>query len=83
MVLEGIGLCWIPTRIILEREFPNVKNISGDDASGSLPIVSPAIIREWILPYIQRLQELCGPEIYVPNWVGEKNLKNPEEMLEL
>ena len=37
----------------------------------------------WIAPYVLRLRELCGPEIYVPNWVGEKYLKNPEEMLNL
>ncbi len=37
----------------------------------------------WIVPYVLRLRELCGPEIYVPNWVGEKYLKNPEEMLNL
>jgi hypothetical protein len=65
------------------KEFPKVKNISGDDAAGSLPIVSPDIIREWIVPYILRLREMCGPEVYVPNWVGEKYLKDPAEMLDL
>ena len=72
-----------PWILHLKKELPHVKNISGDDASGSLPIVDPTIIREWIIPYVQRLRELSGPEIYVPNWVGEKHLKNPEEMLEL
>ena len=39
--------------------------------------------QEWIIPYINRLRELCGPEVYVPNWVGESYLKNPEDMLDL
>ena len=60
-----------------------VKNVSGDDASGSLPIVNPTIIREWNLPYVRRLRVLCGPEIFVPNWVGEKHLNHSEELIDL
>jgi hypothetical protein len=41
------------------------------------------ILRDWIVPYVLRLRQICGPEIYVPNWVGESHLKNPEEMFEL
>jgi hypothetical protein len=41
------------------------------------------ILRDWIVPYVLRLREICGPEIYVPNWVGESHLKNPAEMFEL
>ncbi len=26
---------------------------------------------------------MCGPEVYVPNWVGESLLQEPEEMLAL
>ncbi|MBT8368005.1 MAG: uroporphyrinogen decarboxylase family protein, partial [Deltaproteobacteria bacterium] len=79
-IIEEVLAPWV---LHLKKEFPNAKNISGDDASGSLPIVNPDIIKKWIIPYVQRLRELCGPEIYVPNWVGEKYLKNPEEMLDL
>jgi uroporphyrinogen-III decarboxylase len=79
-ITEEVLAPWI---MHLKKAFPNVKSISGDDATGSLPIVNPTIIREWILPYVRRLRELCGSEIYVPNWVGEKYLKNPEELLEL
>ena len=70
-----------PGVLHLKKQFPAVRNISGDDASASLPIVSPDILRDWIIPYVLRLRELCGPEVYVPNWVGEKYLKDPEEML--
>ena len=79
-IVEEVLAPWV---LHLKKEFPNVKNIAGDDAAGSLPIVNPDIIRNWIVPYFLRLRELCGPEIFVPNWVGEKYLKNPEEMLDL
>ncbi|MGD8291500.1 MAG: uroporphyrinogen decarboxylase family protein [Desulfobacterales bacterium] len=79
-IVEEVLAPWI---LHLKKVFPRVKSISGDDAYGSLPIVNPDIIREWIVPYVLRLRELCGPEIYVPNWVGENYLKNPLEMLDL
>ena len=41
------------------------------------------IINDWIIPYVLRLRYLCGPQVYVPNWVGESHLKNPAEMLDL
>jgi len=77
-IVEDVLVPWV---LHLKKEFPAVRSISGDDASGSLPIVSPEIIRDWVIPYVLRLRELCGPEVYVPNWVGEKYLKDPEEML--
>ncbi len=45
--------------------------------------MSPDILREWVIPYILRLRELCGPAVHVPNWVGERYLKNPQEMFDL
>lgn len=77
-IVEEVLAPWV---LHLKKEFPAVRSISGDDASGSLPIVSPDIIRDWNIPYVLRLRALCGPEVYVPNWVGEKYLKDPEEML--
>jgi len=67
----------------LKNAFPTAKSIAGNDATASLPIVSPNILREWVIPYILRLRELCGPEVYVPNWVGERYLKDPREMFDL
>ncbi len=78
-IIEKVLGPWV---LHLKKEFPNVKNIAGDDASASLPIVNPHIIREWIVPAVLRLREICGPQIYVPNWVGERYLKNPVEMLD-
>ncbi len=77
-----VGEVLAPWVLRLKQEFPNVKNIAADDASASLPIVSPDIIEEWILPYVMRLRELTGHDIYMPNWVGEKFLKDPEKMLD-
>ena len=79
-ITEELLVPWI---LRLKQEFPNVTSISGDDAVSSLPIVNLDIIREWNVPYIMRLRELCGPEVYVPNWVGEAHLKEPEQMLDL
>ena len=72
-----------PWILYLKEKFPGAKSICGNDATSSLPIVNTDILRDWILPDILRLREICGPEVYVPNWVGESHLKNPEEMLAL
>lgn len=79
-VVEELLAPWI---LRLKKEFPSATGISGDDATGSLPIVNLDILRQWIVPYVLRLRDICGPEIYVPNWVGEHNLKKPEEMLDI
>jgi uroporphyrinogen-III decarboxylase len=79
-ILENVLAPWI---IRLQKEFPNVKNIAADDAAASLPIVSPDIIRKWVIPYITKLRKLTGHEVYIPNWVGERYLNKPEEMLDL
>ena len=79
-VVEDLLAPWI---LRLKKEFPDATAISGDDATSSIPIVNLDILREWIVPYVLRLREICGPEVYVPNWVGEHNLKDPEEMLDV
>lgn len=79
-VTEEVLIPWI---LRLKAECPGATGICGNDASASLPIVNPDILRDWIVPYVKRLREQCGPEVYVPNWVGESYLKKPEEMLEL
>lgn len=79
-VTEEVLVPWIER---LKKEFPGAKSILGADASASLPIVNLRILQDWIIPYVLRLRELCGPEVYVPNWIGESSLKNPEKMLAL
>lgn len=73
----------VPWILQLKTACPGATGICGSDAWASIPIVSPDIIRDWILPHIKRLQEQCGPGVHVPNWVGESLLKNPQEMLDL
>ncbi|MGD8209115.1 MAG: uroporphyrinogen decarboxylase family protein [Desulfobacterales bacterium] len=79
-IVEELLIPWI---LRLKKEFPNATGICGSDASGSLPIVNTDILKEWIIPYILRLRDVCGPQVYVPNWVGESHLKHPDEMLDL
>jgi uroporphyrinogen-III decarboxylase len=79
-ITEELLAPWI---LYLKEKFPGAKSICGNDASSSLPIINMGILKDWILPYVLRLREICGPQIFVPNWVGESHLKDPEEMLEL
>ena len=79
-ITEELLAPWI---LYLKEKFPGAKSICGNDATSSLPIVNTDILKEWIAPYVLKLREICGPEVYVPNWVGESQLKNPAEMLAL
>ena len=79
-IVEELLAPWI---CYLKEKFPEAKGICGNDATSSLPIINMDILRDWVVPYILRLRQICGPEIYVPNWVGESQLKHPEEMFEL
>ncbi len=72
-----------PWILYQKRCFPGAQGISGADATASIPLVSLPVLRRWIVPYIQRLRQLCGPEVYVANWVGERYLPDPAEMLDL
>ena len=77
---EDVLIPWINYQ---KMKLPNNRGIVGSDATASLPIVNPYMLKEWVVPWILRLREVCGPEVYVPNWVGESYLKNPEDMFEL
>ncbi len=79
-IVDEVLAPWV---LRLKKEFPHATAIAADDASGSLPILSPRIIKEWTIPYLLRLRSLAGPEVYIPNWVGESYLKDPEIMLDL
>jgi len=79
-IVEEVLAPWINYQ---KKHFPNAVNIAGSDAMASLPILNFKMFEEWVIPYITRLREICGPEVYVPNWVGERFLKNPEELLGL
>jgi uroporphyrinogen-III decarboxylase len=77
---EEVLAPWI---LYQRKQFPDATRISGADAIASPPIVNLPILRKWVVPYILRLRELCGPEVSVANWAGEHCLRNPEEMVDL
>jgi uroporphyrinogen-III decarboxylase len=70
--------------ILYQRDcLPSATSISGADALASLPIVNLTILRDWVVPWIERLRALVSPQVSVVNWVGERCLKKPVEMLDL
>lgn len=77
---EEVLAPWI---LLQKSHFPESTRINGADAVASLPIVNMKMYKKWIVPYIFKLRELCGEEVYVVNWVGEAMLPKPEEMLEI
>jgi len=79
-VIQEVLAPWI---LYQKRLFPGASGIAGADATASLPIVNLPILKRWVIPSIQRLRELCGSEVYVANWVGERYLPDPAEMLRL
>jgi uroporphyrinogen-III decarboxylase len=75
-----------PYLLYLKKHIPNSypgHGMGGADAMASPPILSPELIKEWVIPYFLRLIELVGPDVYLPNWVGDKYFKNPEEMFNM
>jgi hypothetical protein len=79
-VTEQVLLPWI---LYQKKHYPEVTKITGVDAIASLPIVNWSILQDWVYPYILRLQEMCGIDAQVVNWVGERLLKPPNQMLAL
>lgn len=77
-IVEEVLAPWI---LYQRKIFPDVSNIAGADAMASLPIVNLKMLDEWVVPYILKLREICGPQVYVPNWVGERYLEDPQKML--
>jgi hypothetical protein len=80
VLAEDVIIPWIEYQ---KAHLSNFTGITGADAMASIPIVNMKILAEWVVPYILRLRESCGPLVHVPNWVGERKLKNPREMLAL
>ena len=79
-VVDEVLAPWI---LYQKRRFPRATKISGADATASLPLVNLAVLRHWIVPSIQKLRELCGSEVFVANWAGERYLPDPVGMLDL
>jgi hypothetical protein len=79
-ITEEVLAPWI---LYQKRHFPQSPAAGGVDATASLPLVNLAILRDWVVPFILRLRALCGHEVAVVNWVGERYLPQPAAMLDL
>ena len=73
----------IPWLSHLHEKFPHTPAIVGADAMASLPMVTPAIMEDWLAPGIEELQRALTPPVCVPNWTGERYAKNPEKVLDI
>ena len=79
-IVEEVLAPWI---LYQKEQFPEATSIAGADAMSSLPILNLDMLGNWVVPYIKRLRDICGPEVYIPNWVGERYLEQPGDMLAL
>ena len=66
-----------------KEALPEASGAVGADALCSPPMTSPAIIREFSIPYILRLRELCAVPVSVVNWWGESALPAAADLLDL
>jgi uroporphyrinogen decarboxylase len=71
---------WIEAQ---KAALPGAAAAVGADALCSPPMTSPAIIREFAIPYILRLRERCTVPVSVVNWWGESSLPDPADLLDL
>jgi uroporphyrinogen decarboxylase len=71
---------WIDAQ---KAALPEAAAAVGADALCSPPMTSPAIVREFAVPYILRLRERCAVPVSVVNWWGESSLSDPADLLDL
>lgn len=79
-VVDNVIGPWINYLI---QTFPDVAGIAGADATASVPILSPSMAREWVIPYIKRLREVTRDDVSIPNWVGEAGLRDPDPYVDM
>jgi uroporphyrinogen decarboxylase len=77
---EEVIAPWINVQ---KEAFPESAAAIGADALCSPPMVNTAFIKNFSIPYIRRLRELCKVPVSVINWWGESHLRNPRELLTL
>lgn len=77
---EEVIAPWIKVQ---QEEFPESTSAIGADALCSPPMVNTTFIKNFSIPYIRRLKELCTVPVSVINWWGESHVKNPIELLSL
>ena len=57
-ITEEVLAPWI---LYQQRHFPESARFNGVDATASPPIVSPALLRDWVAPSILRLRDTVRP----------------------
>jgi len=77
---EEVIAPWINAQ---QEAFPESACAIGADAFCSPPMMNPTFIKNFSIPYIHRLRELCKRPVAVINWWGESYVKNPLELLTL
>jgi uroporphyrinogen decarboxylase len=77
---EEVIAPWINVQ---QAEFSESASAIGADALCSPPMVNTTLIKNFSIPYIRRLRELCKGPVSVINWWGESHVRNPIELLTL
>ena len=77
---EKVIAPWINAQ---KERFPGALFAVGADALCSPPMTNLQIIREFAIPYILRLRQLCPLAVSVVNWWGDSCFGDPEELLKL
>ena len=72
----------IPWLLYLKDKFPQTPAFVGADALASLPVVNEMMMEQWVVPYIERLRQVVGPNVCVPNHTGERFSKTPEKIMD-
>ncbi len=55
----------------MHRQFPDLPNLDGSDATASLPFITQEMQEEFALGPIERLQSQLDLPCYVDNWWGD------------
>jgi uroporphyrinogen-III decarboxylase len=78
-VTEDVLIPWLT---FLKEAFPNTQTMVGADALASLPMINEDIMDRWVAPYIERLRDVVGLNVCVPNQTGERHSKTPEIVMD-
>lgn len=76
---EDVIIPWI---LYQKEKSAEVYSVVGSDATASIPILSIKMLKKWVTPYILKIREIVGNEVYVSNWIGDRYLSNPEEIFD-
>jgi len=79
-VTNDVIIPWIKFQ---KEKFPKAKLVLGADALTSPPNLSICLIEKFVVPYIKKIKNICGPEVGIVNWWGDSYFKNPKRFFQL